>query len=59
MTAAGDFDTTTWTSTGITYHVELDSPAPDADLATLLTRVDTVAEIPRALRAGTTVTRRR
>ncbi|MFF5296025.1 OsmC family protein [Paractinoplanes globisporus] len=58
VTAAGDFDTSTWTSTGIAYHVELNSPASPDDLARLLTEVDTVAEIPRAIRAGAPVHRR-
>lgn len=57
VTAGGDFDTATWQSTGITYEVELDSPAAPADLAALLDRVDAVAEIPRAIRAGAPVTR--
>ncbi|MGW4527631.1 OsmC family protein [Amycolatopsis sp. NPDC004378] len=55
--ASGGFDTTTWTSTGITYAVELDSTAPAEDLARLLEVVDAVAEIPRALRAGAPVHR--
>ncbi|WBB71218.1 OsmC family protein [Micromonospora sp. WMMD1128] len=58
VTAAGGFDTTTWASTGITYHVELHSPAPADDLDRLLDRVDEVAEIPRAIRAGAPVERR-
>jgi hypothetical protein len=37
--------------------VELNSPASAEDLAVLLDRVDDVAEIPRAIRAGTTVRR--
>lgn len=57
VTAAGAFDTTTWTSTGITYTVELDSPGNDGVLAGLLARVDEIAEIPRAIRAGAQVTR--
>ena len=57
VAADGGFDTADWTSTGITYAVELDSPAGAADTARLLEVVDEVAEIPRALRAGTTVTR--
>lgn len=57
VSAEGGFDTQTWTSTGITYQVELDSPASADDLALLLDRVDDVAEIPRAIRAGTTVHR--
>ena len=55
--AAGGFDPHTWASTGITYEVELDSPAPADDLAGLLARVDEVAEIPRAIRAGADVRR--
>ncbi|WP_433306014.1 OsmC family protein [Actinoplanes sp. CA-030573] len=58
VTAAGGFDTDSWASTGITYTVELDSPAPPPDREALLTRVDEVAEIPRAIRAGAPVARR-
>ncbi len=47
-----------WRSTGITYAVTVDSPAPLADVERLTAVVDEVAEIPRALRAGTTVARR-
>jgi hypothetical protein len=47
----------TWQSTGITYTMELDSAAPRSELERLLEVVDTVAEIPRALRAGVTVGR--
>lgn len=48
--ARGGFDTDTWASTGIEYTLEVDSPDPsDA--------VDRVAEIPRAVRTGTTVHR--
>ncbi|MGW5723771.1 OsmC family protein [Amycolatopsis sp. NPDC003865] len=57
VTASGGFDPATWTSTGITYAVELDSTAPPADLARLLEIVDELAEIPRALRAGAPVRR--
>jgi uncharacterized OsmC-like protein len=57
VTAAGDFDTGTWVSTGITYHVELDSTASADDQERLLDRVDEVAEIPRAIRAGAPVRR--
>lgn len=58
VTAAGGFDTTTWASTGITYVVEVDTDAPAADVQSLLTAVDEVAEIPKAIRAGATVLRR-
>ncbi len=57
VTAGGGFDTETWASTGISYRVELDSPASAEDLDRLLAAVDAVAEIPRALRAGATVRR--
>jgi uncharacterized OsmC-like protein len=57
VTASGGFDTDAWSSTGISYHVELDSPAPEAALTELLDRVDRVAEIPRAIRAGAPVRR--
>ena len=54
--ARGEFDES-WVSSGVTYAVEVDSTAPDDDVATLVARVDEVAEIPRALRAGMTVER--
>jgi uncharacterized OsmC-like protein len=57
VSAAGGFDTEAWTSTGIIYSVELRSPASAQDLDRLLDRVDDVAEIPRAIRAGATVQR--
>ena len=57
VSAAGGFDTDTWTSTGISYSVEVSSDAPDDELARLLATVDQVAEIPRAVRAGATVQR--
>jgi hypothetical protein len=57
VTASGGFETSTWQSTGIAYAVELDSTAPAHDLAELMERVDKVAEIPRALRAGAPVSR--
>jgi hypothetical protein len=55
--AYGDFNPDTWASTGIAYEVELDSGADVQALAQLVTRVDEVAEIPRALRAGASVRR--
>jgi hypothetical protein len=57
VTAAGGFDTETWQSTGIGYAVEVTCGAPAEDLARLLSVVDEVAEIPRAIRAGATVRR--
>lgn len=56
--ARGGFDTATWSSTGITYDVDIDSRAEPQELDRLLAVVDEVAEIPRALRSGTTVHRR-
>jgi uncharacterized OsmC-like protein len=55
--ASGNFDPANWTSTGIAYHVEIDSAATPAELDALLRTVDEVAEIPRALRAGAPVDR--
>jgi hypothetical protein len=52
VAASGGFDTEVWASTGITYHVELDSSAPAAALSALLDPVDRVAEIPRDPRRG-------
>ena len=57
VTASGGFDTSTWASTGIIYRVDLHSPASAEEVARLLVRVDEVAEIPRAIRAGATVRR--
>ena len=55
--AGGEFDPQSWRSLGIEYSVELVSRADEASLRHLLDVVDRVAEIPRALRAGTTVRR--
>jgi uncharacterized OsmC-like protein len=57
VTATGGFDTDTWQSSGITYRVELASPAPGDALEALVRVVDEVAEIPRALRSGALVVR--
>ena len=57
VSARGEFDQETWQSTGVTYAVEVDSPAPAAEVSALMAHVDTVAEIPRALRAGMIVGR--
>jgi hypothetical protein len=56
VVARGEFDDA-WSSAGVTYHVELDSTEDDALTTALLARVDEVAEIPRAVRAGATVVR--
>ena len=55
--AGGEFDQQSWTSTGIEYSVEIASGAGEPAIDHLLAVVDQVAEIPRALRAGTTVQR--
>ena len=57
VTASGAFNTETWKSTGIEYQVVIDSEANPEEIEWLLTRVDEVAEIPKALRGGTTVAR--
>lgn len=56
--ADGGFDDE-WRSTGIEYAVTLDSPAILDDVARLTAAVDEVAEIPRAIRTGAPVARRR
>lgn len=56
--AVGGLDTDSWQSMGIEYSIELDSDAGPEDVDALFDRVDAVAEIPKALRVGTTVTRR-
>jgi uncharacterized OsmC-like protein len=57
VTAHGQFDPESWTSTGIHYAVEVDSAAAPDELTRLLAHVDDIAEIPRAIRAGAPVTR--
>ncbi len=57
--AAGGFDPDTWTSTGIDYVVDVASDSSDEEIERLVSVVDDVAEIPKALRSGTTVARRR
>ena len=57
VTASGGFDTETWQSTGISYAVDVDSPAAEYELSALLQVVDFVAEIQRSIRAGATVER--
>ncbi|MGC4110251.1 MAG: OsmC family protein [Nocardioides sp.] len=57
VSARGEFDAESWASTGISYDVEVDSTASADDVAALLARVDEVAEVPRALRAGMSVGR--
>lgn len=57
--ATGGLDPDTWVSTGVEYSVQVDADAAPETIAQLLDRVDDVAEIPKTLRAATTVTRRR
>ncbi|HEY1480423.1 MAG TPA: OsmC family protein [Gaiellales bacterium] len=57
VSASGAFDPETWHSSGIGYAVELDTSATADEIEALLRRVDSVAEIPRAIRAGARVTR--
>ena len=55
--ASGGFNTETWESTGIGYVVDVDGPASAGELDTLLEAVDSVAEIPKSIRAGATAER--
>jgi OsmC-like protein len=57
VSASGEFDTDTWRSRGIGYAVEVDTAASPAQLDGLLQAVDSVAEIPRSIRAGASVQR--
>jgi len=57
VSASGAFDTETWQSTGISYRVELDTTASAAEADALLRLVDSVAEIPKSIRAGASVDR--
>jgi len=55
--ASGGFDSE-WASTGVTYTLGVDSPEDDLAITELRVRVDEVAEIPKAVRAGAAVTSR-
>jgi uncharacterized OsmC-like protein len=57
VTASGGFNGDSWQSTGIVYAVEVDAQVSPEDRTRLLAAVDAVAEIPKAIRAGTTVER--
>jgi uncharacterized OsmC-like protein len=57
VSASGAFNTETWQSTGISYAVEVDSTASAAETGDLLRLVDSVAEIPKSIRAGARVDR--
>ena len=54
--ADGGFDED-WHSTGVQYSLTLDSRAGAEDVARLVSVVEDIAEIPRALRTGVPVTR--
>ncbi|MGH9212403.1 MAG: OsmC family protein [Acidimicrobiales bacterium] len=56
--ATAGFDPATWASTGIDYEVDVASDASDEEIERLVWVVDDVAEIPKALRSGTTVARK-
>ena len=56
--ARGGFDADSWASTGVAYEVEVDAPEASADdVQQVLDVVDSVAEIPRAVRQGAPVLR--
>jgi uncharacterized OsmC-like protein len=56
--AEGSFDTESWRSTGASYRIQVDQQGGAEDeLAALVSMVDDVAEIPRALRSGVDVAR--
>jgi uncharacterized OsmC-like protein len=57
VSASGDFETDSWRSTGISYSVQVDTAASLGEVDALLQRVDSVAEIPKAIRAGARVER--
>ncbi|MBZ5739804.1 OsmC family protein [Nocardioides mangrovi] len=58
VSAGGDFDGDSWSTTAIAYSVRVDSPATDDAVAQVLAAVDEVAEIPRAVRGEVKVERR-
>jgi uncharacterized OsmC-like protein len=55
VSADGDFGGDPMTSTGITYEVEIDGEAPEADLRRLVGDCEAGAAIPETLRAGAKV----
>lgn len=54
--ADGGFDGSPALSSGISYEVEIEGDASDAELEALVQYVDEIAEIPGSLRRGTPVT---
>lgn len=55
ITADGGFGGQPAVSTGIGYSVEIEGPAPEDELRSLVRYVDEIAEIPNSLRRGTPV----
>jgi putative redox protein len=55
ITADGQYGGSPAVSAGISYSVEIDGRAPEADLQSLVSYVDEIAEIPNSLRRGTRV----
>jgi hypothetical protein len=55
--AFGGFDPGAWSSTGVSYEIDVASEATSDEIERLVSVVDDVAEIPKALRAGATVSR--
>lgn len=57
VSAGGGFGGDPVVSTGITYSVEVDSPAPPDQIGDLIRYVDQIAEIPNTLKRTTEVSR--
>ncbi len=57
VAAHGGFNDDTWESIGISYSVDVRSPASAEAVGHLLDVVNAVAEIPRAIRRGASVRR--
>jgi organic hydroperoxide reductase OsmC/OhrA len=55
ITADGGYGGQPVVSTGISYSVEIEGLAPEAELRALVRHVDEIAEIPNSLRVGTQV----
>jgi uncharacterized OsmC-like protein len=55
ITADGGYSGEPAVSTGISYAVEIEGLAPEAELRALVRHVDEIAEIPNSLRVGTQV----
>lgn len=59
VAAHGGFEATSWRSSGVHYQVQVHTAHGGEAVERLLARVDEVAEIPKALRAGAAVSRNR